>query len=488
MTDLRKLARNVALRTGTEAFKKIVSLAFVVFVARKLGADGLGRYSFLLVLVTILGLVADCGFSTLMLREIATRRQDARRLLGASMLLKGLLSGITLGLLWVVIRGLNAFGGAGSGYAEAYIFAIYCILLTFMEMFNAFFVVDQRLDLDAITNIVQRGGAVLLGTVLVMHGMDVMGIGLAFAIATAVGAILALGLVVRRFGWPIFKVDLVLFRSLMTEAVPLALTHFLYNIYFKIDQLMLGLMRSDVELGWYSAAYRIFEVTLLIPSILMLIALPIFSRLFKKSKEMLSQVGQQTLVALFSLGIATSVIMVLVAHDVVSLFGRDFGDESGSTLLILVWTAIPIFSNVGLTTLLIVMGKQTRIVLCFAIGSVANIIMNLILIPRWGSQGAAAATVLTEVALLGFVYYFVSRHLGGMRLLGAIWRPLLCAGASTGLVTALGLWERTIAASVIWLASFAFGILISKSIKWSQFTLFRKLAALNGRDDIAGSK
>jgi len=477
MATLGNLAKNVAFRTGTEAFKKLVNLGFVVFVARKLGADGLGRYSFLLVLTSILGLIADCGFSTLMLREVATRRDEARKLLGAAMVLKALLSGVVFGLLWVVAQGLNAPGSAATvmatGHTEAYLFAAYCILLSFMEMFNAFFVVDQRLDLDAVTNVVQRGGAVLLGVVLVLHGMGIKGIGYAFAVATAIAAALALGIVMKRFGRPIFRIDVALFKSLLKEAIPLALTLFFSTVYFRIDQVMLGWMRSETELGWYSAAYRVFEVTALVPSILMLIALPIFSRLVGESKEILVRAGRQMLVILLTLGIAISVVVALAAPKIVALFGRDFGTESSQALTVLMLTVVPIFCNFVLTTLLIAIGKQVRLMSCFAAGALINIALNGLMIPQWGYFGAAISTLITELLLFALVAHFLGRYLPGWQLRAVLLRPFVSAVLAFVLTYSLGLWGNRPAFAGLWLVLLGGGIAVSRAVNWHELALLR---------------
>ncbi len=488
MATLGKLVKNVAFRTGTEAFKKLVNLGFVVFVARKLGADGLGRYSFLLVLTSILGLIADCGFSALMLREVATRRDEARELLGASMLLKALLSGVVFGLLWVIIHGLNAKGGAATGamtgHTEAYLFAAYCILLSFMEMFNTFFVVDQRLDLDAVTNVVQRGGAVLLGVVLVLHGMGIKGIGYAFAVATATAAALALGMVMKRFGRPIFRIDAALFKSLMKEAIPLALTLFFSTVYFRIDQVMLGWMRSETELGWYSAAYRVFEVTALVPSILMLIALPIFSRLAKESKKMLVRAGQQMLVILLTLGVAISVMVALAAPKIVALFGRDFGTESSQALTVLMLTVVPIFCNLVFTTLFIAIGKQVRLMYCFMAGALVNIALNYLMIPPWGYLGAASSTLISELLLFALVAYLLSQYLSGWQLRAVLLRPFASAVLAFALTYALGLWGNRPAFAAVWLVLLGGGIAVSRAINWHELALLRGAADVPPHSDV----
>lgn len=475
MVSLRGLAKNVALRTGTEAFKKTVNLAFVIIVARKLGADGLGRYSFMLVLTMILGLVADCGFSTLMLREVATRRDEARKLLGASIIIKLLLSGLVLGLLWGVLRGLTVASQINGSphYCSGYLFAAYCIFLSFMEMFNAFFVVDQRLDLDALTNVVQRGGSVLLGTVFIYLGMDVMGIGLAFAVATCVSAVLAFVVVSRRFGPPIFYLDWSLSLSLLKEAIPLALMLFFSNVYFKIDQLMLGWIRSDTELGWYSAAYRIFEVAALVPSILMLIALPLFSRLQKDSKEKLVPAGEQILAMLCTSAIAVAVLITLGAPSIITLFGRDFGADSSLALTVLIWTAVPIFCNFVLTTVLIAIGKQINLVYGFTFGAAVNIVLNLLMIPRWGYLGAAVSTVFTELLLLVLVSIFVRRYVPGWRTGKVLWRPALCGVVSVAVLHIVRLWGYPVLAAALWAVVFAVGVLVLRTIDLGQLALLR---------------
>lgn len=195
-------------------------------------------------------------------------------------------------------------------------------------------------------------------------------------------------------------------RSAVTEALPLWIATVLSLVYFKGDTILLRFFAGDAAVGSYSAAYKIFEATMVLPAIILAATFPALVRSGSKAARAAVGGARQHLRAELRLAGALLALGTLVAGAIFALsgfvislmFGPAFGNAV--TSLRVLCLAVPLlFLNFGLTHFLIARDLERRNMV-FALAMVAcNIPLNVALIPRLGGPGAAWATFATEVAL-----------------------------------------------------------------------------------------
>ena len=194
------------------------------------------------------------------------------------------------------------------------------------------------------------------------------------------------------------KPNLERLKKLLYEGFPLALTALSWIIYFKIDVLMIGNFLEPTQSGYYEVAYKILELTLLIPNVIMAVY---FRELVLKAEtsEVIRSFWKGVLFLLIPSLFILTIGITMVPYGV-ELFLRPNQQIVSSVFQILVWS-IPICYVGHLTTqMLVVQGRRKTYLSIMLSGALIYIIMNYYLIPIFDLNGAAYATLMTEVFIL----------------------------------------------------------------------------------------
>ena len=187
-------------------------------------------------------------------------------------------------------------------------------------------------------------------------------------------------------------------RRLIQEGFPLALTALSWIVYFKIDVLMIGNLLDRTQSGYYEVAYKILELTFLIPNVIMSVYF----------RELVLKQGTAEAIRTFWKGaffllvpsLAVLLISQLIVPHAVDLFLRPDQKIVASVFSILAWS-IPVCYLGHLTTqMLVVQGRRKTYLAIMLSGALINVLLNYYLIPEFLMDGAAYATVLTEGFIL----------------------------------------------------------------------------------------
>jgi len=215
----------------------------------------------------------------------------------------------------------------------------------------------------------------------------------------------------RKFVKPQFVIDFGLWKYLFKEALPLAVTSVMWVIYYQIDKIMLSVMMGDAPVGIYSAAYKLCEPFSLIPGALMVSLFPIMSAYFKCSKERLIKSYRLSFKYVFVIMLPIATGTTLLADKIILLIYKAPFAASITVLQILIWTMVLVSVNHILSNLLVSIDKQRLYTISTGLCVITNITLNFFLIPALSYNGAAIATVATNVVLFAACFYFVSKHL-----------------------------------------------------------------------------
>jgi len=180
-------------------------------------------------------------------------------------------------------------------------------------------------------------------------------------------------------------------KELLKKSIPLAGSSLLVMVYMRIDQIMLSKMLGMESVGIYSVAVRIVESINFLPTIAAALLLPIISR----------NAGTKKIPVLLSIAFRMAAWAALLFVVFFWLFSRDilfflWGDQylaSVAPLKILVWSQVLVFVSCMHGPVLISQNLQRYIPLFTGITAIINVLLNLLLIPRFGPSGAAIATL-----------------------------------------------------------------------------------------------
>ena len=187
-------------------------------------------------------------------------------------------------------------------------------------------------------------------------------------------------------------------RRLIQEGFPLALTALSWIVYFKIDVLMIGNLLDRTQSGYYEVAYKILELSFLIPGVIMSVYF----------RELVLKQGTAEAIRTFWKGaffllvpsLAVLLISQLIVPHAVDLFLRPDQKIVASVFSILAWS-IPVCYLGHLTTqMLVVQGRRKTYLAIMLSGALINVLLNYYLIPEFLMGGAAYATLITEGFIL----------------------------------------------------------------------------------------
>jgi O-antigen/teichoic acid export membrane protein len=168
-------------------------------------------------------------------------------------------------------------------------------------------------------------------------------------------------------------------------------------IYMKIDQIMLGEMINNEAVGIYSAAVRVSEIWYVIPSVIVASIYPAIVKTKQTDTTLYLDRVQRLYTILIWLALLLAIPMTFLSTPIlVYLFGVKYV-AAGSILSVHIWTAIFTFYGIGKSVFIQCENMQIYSLICTASGAVVNIILNLLLIVKFGGIGAAVATLCAQI-------------------------------------------------------------------------------------------
>jgi O-antigen/teichoic acid export membrane protein len=260
---------------------------------------------------------------------------------------------------------------------------------------------------------------------------------IAFAAANAILIFLVSILqvrVTRRYAHIAWRGGLRLWRRLVRIAVPLGVAFIAITIYYQVDSVLLLQIAGAHESGIYGAAYGFLGPLNFFPAAIMSSFFPVLAAVYghdqARARRLVQICGNS--MAVISLPILAGTIAL--SNPIVNLlYGPSFHRSAGLLpILMIAFVAICYGTMAGYLAPLL--DLRWRFALYTTLGAVANVILNLALIPPYGAYGSAWATVATESLTMALMLATCLWKLGLRPRLGKIIRTLLLAAAMTGVM------------------------------------------------------
>jgi len=423
--SVRRISKNIAALTTAELISKALQLVLFVYAARLLGKADFGKFSFALAFSMIAIIFTDLGINTLLVREIARKKDLASKYFTNAFLAKFVFSALTF---ITAIFILNILDLPPITKNVVYIILLFTLISSFTELLYSIFRAFERMEFDALVKVTRMVILTSVGLYVLFKGYGVITFSFIFILAELIVFILALNIGVIKFIKLKISFDMGFIRELVKKSFPFGLAIAFGSIYFYIGSVMLSVMKNDVEVAIYSVAYNLVIALLVIPTIYTNAIYPVLSRHFKSSKENLIFMYKKSFKYMYIIGLPISVGLFLLADKIILLFYTKEYFASIFALKILAWFVFIKFLNFLIGIVLYSIDRQKHRMLSQGSTALFNIILNLILIPFLGFIGAAIATLITEIFLFVFYYGFASKYLHALNLTPILTRPLIAAG------------------------------------------------------------
>lgn len=420
--------RNSTIVLTAKVIARLIALVTVLYMIRRLGNQHYGVFTALINLTAIASVVLDLGFNVLFVREGARQPGEIQRYLRNVMSVRLFMSVVALLLLAALVYPL----GLGDLIVPGFVLMVLTSYSTLLR--NGLYAV-QQLGYEALAVILE---SVLLLALVVYGGRTGQGVAYyVWAYAAQYGfdcVYFAIVLAAKRIAVIGWRFEAALVREWFWKGLPFALTFVLTILYFKIDQPLVLLFHGRVDASYYAAAYKPIESLLFIPMTFLSVVFPVLSVYHRERPAEMLDALNRFYKALLIMGWPASVgIFVLATPLAPLLFGPSGFGNSAAPLRILALALGIAFANNAFIGALNASDRQSSFSWAAAWSLLANIALNLALIPPFSYIGASWATVATE-AVLGIVgWILTARHVGRVQVVGMSWRVIL-AGLVMGVV------------------------------------------------------
>jgi O-antigen/teichoic acid export membrane protein len=209
--------------------------------------------------------------------------------------------------------------------------------------------------------------------------------------------------------------DHMIAKSMLRDSWPLILTSGLAFVYSRIDQVMINEYLNSTSVGLYDSAVRLAEMWHFIPLLIIHSIFPSIINSKNVGGVLYTQRIKDLLLLLIGISLCFAIPLTLFAEQLMYIvFGSEY--VPGSTvLMVYVWAGIGLAVTAAFTQLLIADNKTSALFIVSLFGAVLNILLNLVLIPYLGINGAALSTLIsynaTAFLLMGYFYYtFKVKH------------------------------------------------------------------------------
>jgi len=388
---VRRVLTNTAWLSGGQVMRLAIGLVVGVLVARHLGPEQFGKYSFALALVAIASSISLLAADSVVTREIVVNSRVTHVVLGSQFVLRALGSVLAVS----IVLTMSWFQSTDS---EAVLVAVAAVSLLFspFEAIATWFQAEQRPRASVLSKTVVFFAASFARLVFVFYGASVVAFATLFSVEAALSA-LALVFAYHTYGERLWnwKVSRSCIAKLFYDSWPLLFAGVSSMLYMRLDIVMLNEMRGAHETGIYSAATRISEAWNFVPMALLGALQPVLLRAKRDHHALFMKRMEILYVCTAWASLVVAIIISLVSTSLVNiLFGQEY-QQADSVLALHTWSAVAIYLGVVSSQYLLAENLLKISMFRTMLGLAVNIALNLALIPEYGAQGAAAATVIS---------------------------------------------------------------------------------------------
>jgi len=394
----------------------IIPLITAPYLARVVGADGVGTYSYTYSIVYYFMLLTLLGVNNYGNRSIAKVRDDKEKLSKTfwSIYLFQLMMGFLMLILYIGY--IVLFDNKYKLYASIEILFIISAMLDI----NWFFFGIEEFKKTITRNTFVKVGNVILIFLLVKSTNDLWKYTLIMAGMTCLSQLILWSFLRKKISFAKIK-----FSDIKKHIKPnliLFIPVIAISLYKIMDKIMLGSLSNVTEVGYYENAEKIIGIPMTLITALGTVMLPRISNILAKgeNKKVEEYISKSIRFVMF-MSLAMCAGLVAIGYNFAPVY---FGDEfqKTGTLIMMLATTLPFlsFANVLRTQYLIPKEKDKIYIISVSLGAVTNLVMNFIFIPRLASIGACIGTITAEFMVMFYQAMSIRKELPMIKYLKSI--------------------------------------------------------------------
>lgn len=406
------VAKNTGFLTAASVLQRLVSFVYFTIIAHVLKVEHTGQYFFTLTYITIFAVFADLGLTPVFTREAARHPERAEEYLLSAFWTK-VVAG--LGAYVLVILVANVLGYSSETKLLIYVAGLTMFCDNLQNIFYGALRAKQNLLYEGIGLVASQTLTLLIGSCSLFFGWPLYSLMLAYAIPSFLSFIYAATIAQRAYGFHYrFIWNKKITFELLALALPFAIAGFLSKFYAASDSLLMSKLLHPVELsqrelGYWSVPYKIAAAFQFIPIALGTSMYPVISSLYPTNKEKIADLYEKSWRYLCVIGLPVAFGIGALATELITHF---YGAKYLPSVPLMYFLLASMMFNFMIYIQGAVLNGTDRAriqTIILALALAVNFAINWELIPLYGSYGAAVASLISNLTLWVFGYYFISK-------------------------------------------------------------------------------
>lgn len=388
-------------------YQMVLSLFIGLLTARYLGPSNYGIINYVAAFVSFMTPICGLGLSGVAVKRLVDEPEKKETIIGTSIALEFVASVVCSVVIVAIVWVSNI------GETEKLIVAFlesFQLIFKSVEPINYWFQAKLLSKYASISSIIGYTVMSAYRVFLLITKKSVLWF--AFAMSLEIGIISIFYIIFyKKLDGTKLKLDLKYGKSLLSDSYHFILSGLMVVIYSQMDKIMIESMVNDSAVGLYTAASTITSLWFLIPTALITSARPLIMQYKAQNEGLYLRRLKQLYASIFWMGIIVSVIFTVFSRFFVSiLYGKEYLGAAG-VLSISIWygTFAQLGNARGIWILCEKKNKYTKYYLMW--GAIINIVLNWFMIQSNGIEGAAIATLITQIctSLLAPLFYRETR-------------------------------------------------------------------------------
>ncbi|NLI92261.1 MAG: flippase [Peptococcaceae bacterium] len=412
--DTRRIARNATALGVSGILAKAITAVVGIFVTRYLGPGPFGDYSTAYAFVGTFILFSELGISQLMVQEGSRNAAVLPKYFGNTLLFKSVMA---TGCYICMIIFMFPAGYNSSVQAMIVILGIaVCFNALNQSVYNYFQAVEQMV-LAAGFQFLNTLLIAVLTMIVILSRLGVVAITFTHLISYVLISLLIF-LALRSKVKP--QIEISSLAGMVKNGLPFGIHRIFYYIFLQQSILVLSLTATNVQVGIYSAAYKLVQMLVFIPSLMTSALYPALYQLGESDKDRHQNTIEKVFKFLSAVGIAGSVLIFVLAGPLTKWLYAGKFNESIPILMIVSWFLALECMSFSLGDVLTTTNRQWQRTVVQGSALVLLFILTMTMTPLLGILGTAYALVIVEIYIFFGYYFLVRRGVYKIR----VWRQL----------------------------------------------------------------
>ncbi|UCD20369.1 MAG: flippase [candidate division WOR-3 bacterium] len=400
---MKTISKNFLSLFFSDGITRIIGFAATVYIARVLAVEGFGLINYGMAFISYALLFANPGLTIIGAREVAKDPKD-RAFIEQTLGLR-----LFLAVIIFVVFAIGICLLPGEGMTKQIILIYSATLFPFAILLEFVFQGREEMEYIGAGRILQYVVYLLLLLLLVRSSLDLLAVPFSFVLGYAVSAVFLLLVYIRKYRIFRPRFSMVRWRAILAAAIPVGLAIIFNQVTISLPPIVLGLFRTNYEVGIFSAGYKIIFTLLIIERVFYYVFFPVLSRDYAEHPAKMKSNFSFLTRFLFALTIPLALGGLMLAPGIINIVYGPVFSEAAAVLriLLLYFMIVPVNTIYGYG--LIAMDREKRFFRIIAMTAAVSTLLIILLALRFGVYGAAAALLVSEAISISLMRWELQR-------------------------------------------------------------------------------